>query len=582
MPVDSIHCLLISDFTINGLAPYLADGTESPAISCTAAPFDQVVQVLLDSDASCWSPKPDLAVVWTRPQRVITSFARLLEHETVSSEDILAEVDSFGKKLREAAKRVPMMFIPTWTWPAYDRGLGLLSLDTKTGPGYHLLRMNIRLAETVAGARNIYLLDGTRWLALAGETGVSPKLWHLGKIAFGVDVYKHAARDIKAGVRALKGQSRKLIILDLDDTLWGGIVGDVGWQNLALGGHDPVGEAFRAFQRALKTLTRRGIVLGIVSKNTEEIALEAIDRHPEMVLRRDDFVGWRINWQDKARNVIDLVNELNLGLQSVVFIDDSPAERARVREALPDVLVPEWPEDKLYYEKALTELNCFDTAGISVEDQGRTAMYVSDRRRNELKQQIQSLEEYLVSLDLRITCERLGSSNLSRAVQLFNKTNQLNLTTRRMTGNQLLAWSRADGNYMYVFRVKDRFGDYGLTGIASLTIDGTAANVADFILSCRVMGRGVEQAILHCLSAYGREAGAAHLIADYRPTAQNTPCKEFFAMQSGLTETGGENRYVWSSGFVYPAPKHIFIEFEEGKSGEFRAEDPSSAAMILG
>ena len=177
---------------------------------------------------------------------------------------------------------------------------------------------------------------------------------------------REAAADIRAAFVGLRGAAKKLLVLDLDDTLWGGIVGDAGWENLRLGGHDPQGESFADFQRAIKNLKRRGVVLALVSKNEESVALEAIRNHPEMVLKEDDFVGWRINWTDKARNIAELATELNLGLQSVVFIDDNPVERARVREALPEVFVPEWPEDKLLYASAFGQLRCFD-APPSVE-----------------------------------------------------------------------------------------------------------------------------------------------------------------------------------------------------------------------
>src|SRR5262249_22447003 len=160
----------------------------------------------------------------------------------------------------------------------------------------------------------------------------SPRLWYLGKIPYANEVFKEAARDVKSALRGLAGKARKLVIVDLDETLWGGIVGEDGWEHIKLGGHDPASEALADFQRELKALTRRGILLGIVSKNEEAVALAAIDKHPEMVLRRSDFTGWRINWGDKAANIVDLVNELNLGIDSVVFIDDNPSERARVRE----------------------------------------------------------------------------------------------------------------------------------------------------------------------------------------------------------------------------------------------------------
>ena len=558
MKTKEIRCLLIADFTVDGLTPFLRADTEPPLLRSTVAPFDQVMPVLLDGAMECWQTKPEIAVVWTRPQTAIKSFAQLVRGEPVSTETILAEVDRFADCLRTAAQRGVLLFVPTWTWPSYDRGLGLLNLDAKIGPGYHLLRMNARLAEAVAGDANIRLLDAGRWVALAGAAASNPKLWHLGKIAFSPEVFRLAAADLKAGVRAIRGLGRKLVVLDLDDTLWGGIVGDAGLEGLQLGGHHPLGEAFVAFQRSLKALTRRGILLGIVSKNTESVALEAIDRHPEMVLRRNDFAGWRINWDDKAQNLRELATELNLGLDAVVFIDDNPAERARVREALPQVHVPEWPADKLLYEKALVELTCFDSPALSEEDRARTRMYVSERQRNEIKNAVPSVEDFLASLGLRVTVERLHRDNLARAAQLLNKTNQMNLTTRRLTEAQYLAWAEEEGHHVFVFRVADRFDDYGLTGIASLAAAGSRGEVADFVLSCRVMGRGVEQAMLHTLVACGRALSLEELTATLIPTERNAPCARFFAESSGFTLVGSE--YRWGLDEPYPAPAHIEIE----------------------
>jgi FkbH-like protein len=556
MTENAVRCLLIADFTIDGLGPFLA-GAESPPLSCRVAPFDEVTRVLLDGGSECWRYEPEVAVVWTRPQAAIRSFARLLRSEPAATEEVLAEVDEFAGRLRAAAGRVGTLFVPTWTWPAHDRGLGLLNLDVRVGPAYHLLRMNARLAEAVQGDRNVRLLDAGRWAALAGPAASNPKLWHLGKIAFGPEVFKHAAADIKAGLRATRGLTRKLLVVDLDDTLWGGVVGDVGWENLKLGGHDPIGEAFCAFQRALKSLTNRGVVLGIVSKNTEAVALEALDRHPEMVLRRGDFAGWRINWQDKAQNLIDLAAEINLGLDAVVFIDDNAAERARVREALPQVLVPEWPADRLLYEKALAELTCFDAAALSAEDRSRSRTYASERERDALKKSAQSPEEYLASLGLQVTVDRLHPANLPRAAQLLNKTNQMNLTTRRLTETQLQAWAEAEGHCTFVFRVSDRFDDYGLTGISSLSHDGVTGEVADFVMSCRVIGRGVEEVMLHALAERARDLGLGQLVAHYLPTARNAPCKEFFDQRSGFTRLEGGAGYAWDLRRPYPVPGHV-------------------------
>jgi FkbH-like protein len=264
----------------------------------------------------------------------------------------------------------------------------------------------------------------------AGLPASAHRAWYLGKMAAPRGILEEAAADIKAAMLGLTGGARKLLVLDLDDTLWGGIVGDIGWEGLRLGGHDAEGEAFVDFQKAIKSLKRRGIVLGIVSKNEESIALEAIASHPEMVLRQDDFVAWKINWQDKARNIAELAQALNLGLQSVVFIDDNPVERARVREALPEVLVPEWPEDKLLYPSTLLRLGCFDTPALSKEDLERTRMYAEEQQRERLQQQVGSIEEWLMTLGLQVQAEPLKPVNLARSTQLLNKTNQLNLSRR--------------------------------------------------------------------------------------------------------------------------------------------------------
>jgi FkbH-like protein len=554
----SREALIVADFTAQGLAPFLGD-IESPSLKAAFAPFNQVVPVLLDGTLPCWASKPDVAVVWTRPDSVIKSFARVVSHESVAIDDLLREVDDFAQCLRTASARVSALFVPTWTWPAYDRGLGILNLKPGIGPAYALMRMNARLAEAVDGSPAIHLLDAGRWVAQAGRAATSPKLWHLGKIAFGPEIFRQAAIDIKAGLRGIGGQARKLVVLDLDDTLWGGIVGDVGWEGLNLGGHSPIGESFVAFQRALKKLTHRGVVLALVSKNTEAIALEAIDQHAEMVLRRDDFVAWRINWEDKAQNIASLVSELNLGLESVVFIDDNPAERARVREGLPQVLVPEWPQDKLLYEQALSELTCFDTVTVSAEDRARTRSYVSERERQAVKQSAQSVEEYLAQLGLTVDVEPLGRANLPRAAQLLNKTNQLNLTTRRFGEAQYDEWAAAETNRVLVFRVRDRFDDYGLTGVASLSLNGTEAHVQDFVLSCRVMGRGVEQTMLHALVEEARSLGVTRLVATYCPTPRNGPVKAFFDQGSGFKSEGDGPRYLWDLSAPYGAPSHVDI-----------------------
>jgi FkbH-like protein len=346
--------------------------------------------------------------------------------------------------------------------------------------------------------------------------------------------------------------------VDLDDTLWGGTVGEQGWQNLRLGGHDAQGEAFRDFQAALMALTRRGILLAIASKNEESVALEAIDCHPEMLLRAKDFVGWRINWTDKARNIADLTAELNLGLQSVVFIDNDPVERARVREGLPEVLVPDWPSDPLLYPKALLTLGCFDTPALTKTDADRTKMYAAERERDRHRAQVGSFEEWLKSLNMRVRADLLSPANITRAAQLFNRTNQMNLSTRRLTADELAKWATLEGRKVWAISVSDRFGDAGLTGVVSLELDEQSCRIVDFVLSCRVMGRKVENTMVHLVVAHARESGAQHVEAHYLQTQKNKPCLAFWEA-SGF-ERQEESRFVWNTERAYGLPDEIHLE----------------------
>ena len=554
-----VRGLVVADFTADDLARSLErEDPLGPTIAAEVAPFDQVVQTL-DALTRAEPATHDFALVWTRPERVSPAFARLLLGERVPHDAMLADVDAFADRVLDAVG-ARHAFVATWTTPPHVRGLGMIDLRTG-GVARALAAMNLRLAEKLEPSPKAFALDASRWMTAAREP-FSARLWYMGKVGFARGVLDAAASDVRAALRGLRGQARKLLVLDLDDTLWGGIVGDAGWQNLRLGGHDPVGEAFVDFQRALLSLSRRGIALAVVSKNEESVALEAIRSHPEMVLRTEHLAGWRINWRDKAQNVADLVAELNLGLQSVVFIDDNPIERARVREALPEVLVPEWPEDKTRYVEALAALRCFDAPTLSAEDVARTQMYAQERERAALRSRVSSLDEWLESLGTVVRFVPVDTSNLPRTVQLLNKTNQMNLRTRRMSEAELLAWSREPGHELWAVYVSDKLGEAGLTGILGLDLtDDGAATIADYVLSCRVMGRRVEETLAWFATERARARGATVLRAPYVPTAKNKPCLGFFESQDVFARSG--DVFVWDGTKPMPRPRGVRVEIAD-------------------
>lgn len=556
------RCLAISDFNTSTFNGYLTNDEQLPLVEVIEAPYGQVTQVLLAKDQGGWEKHPDFVVAWTRPEIVSRSFNLLLQGEPVSLDTILSEVDEYASLLVELEGRVEFAFVPTWVLPPYRRCFLAVEMRTGVGMDNTLMRMNLRLAEKLEKVPTIIVLNAHNWIGLSGKTGFSSKLWYMSKIPFENSVFKDAATTMKSALRGILGKSKKLVVLDLDDTLWGGIVGEQGWQNLRLGGHDPVGEACVDFQRELKSLANRGILLAIVSKNEESVALEAIRNHPEMVLRLEDFAGWRINWLDKASNMVDLVSSLNLGLDSVVFIDDNPVERKRVSEALSQVFVPDWPEDKMLYKAALQGLSCFEGPVVTQEDRSRTRMYAAEKVRASSQVSFLSLDEWLESLGTVVTCEPLNQSNLPRANQLLNKTNQMNLSTRRMSEQALLAWANENNRRLWVFRLKDKFGDLGLTGLLSLEHDTTKARIVDFILSCRVMGRKIEETMLAKAIEAAQSLGAVEVFAQYIATEKNKPCLEFLKRSAFRYCEDGQT-FHWDTKMPYPIPKQIHFEFAE-------------------
>lgn len=551
------NILLISDFNLSNLAVCLTNSEGASAIEVAEAPFGQVMQVLLQPDLECWKVHRDSAVLWTRPESVIEPFGRIVMGERVEPEAVLAAVDAFVQAVLRMSERVKAVFMPLWVVPVYQRGFGLNDMKADGGVSNILFKMNDRLSQYCERSSKVHLLNSFRWVQMVGKNAFDPKLWYMGKVAFDVEVFKLAARDILSGLHAMMGNARKLIIVDLDDTLWGGAVGDLGWESIVLGGHDSMGEAYVDFQRALKSLSHRGILLAIASRNEESIALEAVAKHPEMVLRLNDFVGHRISWRDKAQSIAELASEMRLGLQSVVFIDNNPVERARVREALPEVLVPEWPAHPMLYKSALLSLDCFDVVTMTDEDARRSTMYRVETERQNHQKAVGSLDEWIKGLNIKVTVEALNSTNLGRVAQLLNKTNQMNLATRRMSESEIMEWSSVQGHSLYAFRVADKFGDYGLVGIGSLQMDGGRATIRDYVLSCRVMGRRVEESLLHVLIKQAVEKGARNIVAFYEPTKKNKPCFEFFS-KSGLLQDG--QQFSWDAACRYPPPQGVSID----------------------
>ncbi len=490
--------------------------------------YNQVFQTLTNSNAKMWKQRSNVTLIWTTPESISSEFQKLQNKNEANSDIIKKDVDYFCSCIRSIKKYSDIVLVPNWILKqpnetslafAYSKGFGL---------EYNLSFMNYYLSEQLNKEKNLYILNSSKWLLNCGASSAySSKLWYLTKTPFSNNFFKQVISDLSNLYESIKGLSKKLLILDLDDTLWGGIVGEVGWKNLRIGGHDHLGEAFRDFQIQIKSLKNQGIILALASKNDEITAIEAINSHPEMILSMEDFVTHRINWEDKAKNIIDIVNELNLGLQSVVFLDDSPFERARVQEALPEVLVPELPKDPTDYNTFLSKLRCFDKTHVTDEDKSRSNLYKSESKRIKLKQQLKSLSDWIKTLNLTIVIENIKNENTPRAVQLFNKTNQMNLSTRRLSEQEFNHWVKVDSNNLWTIRAADKFGDYGIIGILSISTKNNIATLVDFILSCRVVGRYIEETMIEFLKEFCQENNVNKIKGKYKKTDKNSLCYNF-------------------------------------------------------
>jgi len=366
-----------------------------------------------------------------------------------------------------------------------------------------------------------------------GENNIiNDKLKYLGDIYISPQYISYLSGDLMGYIKPFVSKNRKCIVLDLDNTLWGGIVGEDGFNNIKLDDKPP-GNTYLEFQKYLLALHKRGIILAINSKNNQEDALKVIRQHPYMILREQHFACIKINWQNKVNNMIEIAQEINIGLDSLVFIDDDSLNRELVKENLPEVLVVNLPNDSALYVKTLKDLNDFNTLQLTEEDFKKGEMYNQQRQRNELKSKITNMDGFLKSLDMQVEIAKATNFTIPRISQLTKKTNQFNLTTKRYTEEEIRNFNE-DPNYgVYSINVRDKFGDNGLTGVIILNKNEGELIIDTFLLSCRIIGRNVEKIMLYFIQEYARKNNFLRIIGEYIPTKKNSVCSNLY-MENGF------------------------------------------------
>jgi FkbH-like protein len=412
--------------------------------------------------------------------------------------------------------------------PPCDPVFGGLDGRISGSPRAMVESFNVRLLQEMV--RDNDLVVDTAFLA--GKVGLDSwndaRGWHKAKLPASLDATPLYADYICRQLGAARGRARKCLVLDLDNTLWGGVIGDDGLDGIILGQNTAVGEAHVALQRFLLDLRRRGVILAVCSKNENATARTPFREHPEMVLKEDHIAVFTANWSDKANNLREIAATLNIGTDSLVFLDDNPVERGQVREVLPEVAVPELTNDPADYIGLLANAGYFEAIGLSEEDLSRADFYQANGERVSL-QKVGNLEEYLHSLQMVATVSRFNALGRARIAQLINKSNQFNLTTRRYSESELEAFEDDPDKFCLQVRLADRFGDNGMISVVIFDRDSPEWNCDTWLMSCRVLGRRVEEMVLSIVVDAARGAGAKILKGTYIPTKKNGMVADQFA-----------------------------------------------------
>ena len=498
------------------------------------AGFNQYVQELLNEDSELFKIKPDIVVVHLEGFSLFSNIMfEPFDYEDLAGQAV-EEADQLMSLILRASRKLPSaLFIVSNILVPPDNLLGSLNFNHPLS--FHNLEFNFNSTlvqkKLESQMSNIVILDWRSVVLANGYHNIyDQKYWYLGRIPYNKTGFEYLSKEIYTLWKAYRGKIKKVIILDLDNTLWGGIIGEDGIEGIKLG-EDGIGKAYRDFQRLLKSIKNKGVVLAIVSKNNEQDVKEVFEHHPMMVLKLDDFVATRINWLPKSQNIEDIARELNLGIDSFVFIDDNPAERLEVKEALPDIIVPEFPDDPselpLWFLKISREY--FDKLVITHEDKVRSELYKAEAERRKFSSEFKDIHEFLKKLNMRIIVTRNHKKMVPRIAQLTQRTNQFNLTTRRYTEADIREFMDSKNKVIYDVEVIDRFGSNGVVGVIIADIKDKTAYFDVFLLSCRVIGRGVEEGFVWFVSKdLQKNYGIEKIIGEYIPTKKNPVCKDVY------------------------------------------------------
>jgi FkbH-like protein len=541
--------VILRSFTVEPAIPLLRAAAFVNGIDLTVqlGDFNAYAQAILDRESSLYKFAPDGVILAVRTADLAPDLWQ--EYADLDADAVGAAVkrvsNSFQQWIRAFRERSQAALIVHNLEEPARPSAGLLDAQLESGQSAAIQQINQELRRVAGEHRGVYVLDYDGLVARHGRLRwKDERKWLIARMPIAAEQLIQLSREWMRFLVPLTGKIAKALVVDLDNTLWGGVIGEDGMQGIKLSAEYP-GAAFQALQRVMLDLARRGILLAVSSKNNLEDAMEALQSHPGMLLRPKNFAAMRINWNDKSQNLREIAAELNIGIDSLVFMDDNPVEREQVRAALPEVTVIEMPDDPVEYAAALRECMAFERLTLSAEDQQRTSFYVAERERSQAEQTFQTKEDFYRYLEQEAEIATVMPATLARISQLTQKTNQFNLTTRRYSEPQIADMAAKPEWQVLSIRVRDRFGDHGLVGVAITRDEKDVCEIDTLLLSCRVIGRTVETALLSYLAQAAGARGRSRLAGKFLPTKKNAPAREFYAQHGFQLHTQNAEGSLW-------------------------------------
>jgi FkbH-like protein len=563
--VKKIKVAMLSSFTLDFIRPFFEVAADRAQFfpDFFWGGYNQYAQEIIAADSKLYEFAPDLLVLAVRLEEVypalVNDYLRVLPDSSKALEQIVTLMERLIKLLR--TRLACSVLIHNFLTPVHNC-CGLSDFQHPDGAANLVRRLNLALVEMVNRYSGVYVVDFEN---LAGRLGkrqiMDSKMWYLAKNPYKTVLYQSLATEYLKYLKSIYGLQKKCIVLDLDNTLWGGLAGEDGIFGIQLGDGYP-GNCYQDFQRELLKLNQRGVLLAVNSKNNGDEALEIITRHPGMVLKEANFACLKINWDNKAGNLAAIAAELNIGLDSMVFIDDSQAECELVRQKLPEVTTLQLPDTPFTYVDLLNDLGLFETIAITAESLRKTEMYQAQVERQRLADSVGSLTEYYRSLEMVVVIQAANEILLPRVAELTQKTNQFNLTTRRYTREDLGRMIGGGAYLLYTLRVTDKFGDNGVVGVCIIhKISREEWYIDTFLLSCRVLNRTIENALMAFIYERAKANHVRRLIGEYFPTPKNRPVEHFYE-QIGFIKQDGRYLFEVDRGAIR-CPEYFIMKPDE-------------------